>query len=71
MDIESYLSITQHTKKTRKKGTNVIYLHETDGKIKEIPLFKLKGSAAGYIKQRINDSRFNDPKLIHQIMFGH
>jgi hypothetical protein len=33
---------------------------------------KLKDSAAaGYIKQRVNDSKSNDPKLIHQFMFGH
>ena len=71
MDIESYLSNTQHTKKTKERNQCSSVWMKLMAK-SEIPLSKLKDSAAaGYIKQRVNDSKSNDPKLIHQFMFGH
>jgi hypothetical protein len=50
----------------QRKQPSYIFLDETDGKIKEMPLKKLDSSASALINRTVR----NPTKIIHDLMFG-
>jgi hypothetical protein len=56
-------------KLSHQRKPSYIYLDESTGQIKEIPLSKLDSSASALINRTVNQYR-NPAKLIHDSIFG-